>query len=350
MSYSASINFKTVNKVGSVARRFKFEDDTEIREGYAKRGDFVIFVVEREGSLIDELELTSGRITKPRPGDVVLGAVGMRRASLKLVASMPPEGLKVKEGTKLSLINRSGLIGIVEDTCVDGSLTEVRCIGLIATKGKVANTRDYRLNFPAIIDQLPPLIVVVGTNMEVGKTTIAHNLIRELSRRNIRVCAAKLTGTASLRDILMMKDAGALEVADFLDGGLVTTADKDETQEAAGIVLNYLCSYKPETIVVELGGGLLTSPSFILNYQELVPYFSVIVMAASDLTSAFGGAYIIREKYGLWVDAIGGPVANCRYFRSLTETITKTKTYDFRRQEETAAFINHILPRIKNRI
>ena len=70
----------------------------------------------------------------------------------------------------------------------------------------------------------PTVILVVGSSMDSGKTTAASSVVHGLSRSNALVCAAKLTGTASLKDRLIMEDAGAAEVLDFTDVGHASTA------------------------------------------------------------------------------------------------------------------------------
>lgn len=337
-----------IDKVGSVARRVEIDRTMTVGDDFAKLGDLVVFEIVTTGNIINELELTSGRITTPTAGDVVLGAVGSRRAVAKLIATVPTKGLEINRGTELALLSRGGLIGKIDEQIQDGSLTNVRCLGVVKRKGIVANIRDFSVPFSTNWSRLPPLVIVVGTNMEVGKTSVACGLTKAMKKSGLRICGAKLTGIASWRDILRLKDAGAIQVADFVDGGLATTLDGKDVREASGTVLNYLASFDPDVIVAELGGGILLGAPILLGYQELRKNFSAVILAAPDITAAFGGVEALKRFHDLTIDAIGGPVANSVLFRNAVKQFTGVEAYDFRDLAQSSSFLQTISVRLRS--
>jgi hypothetical protein len=334
-----------IGKVGSVARRVELTSGMNIDEEHAGLGDLVVFEVVDEGGHSAELELSSGRITTPSRGDIVLGAVGSRRAIAKLISSIPREGLEIYKGKELVLLNRGGLVGKVDELAQKVGLTTVKCLGIVKLEGKVVNIRDFRLPFPSVISKLPPLVVIAGTNMEVGKTEVCCNLIRTMKKSGLRICGAKLTGIASLRDILRLQDAGAFKVADFVDAGLANTLDGKNVRDSAGIVLNYLASLEPDVIIVELGGSIMLGAPVLLSYEELRRHFSSVILATSEVAAAYGGVEVLKRFHGLTVDAIGGPVANTSYFRNAVKKFSGVDAYDFRDPDQTNTFVSEIVGR-----
>ena len=53
-----------------------------------------------------------------------------------------------------------------------------------------------------------PVVAVVGTCMNAGKTQAACSLIQAFAHRGLKVAAGKATGVSLRRDVLAMEDAG----------------------------------------------------------------------------------------------------------------------------------------------
>jgi hypothetical protein len=143
-----------------------------------------------------------------------------------------------------------------------------------------------------------------------------------------------------------LKDAGAYEVGDFVDGGLANTLEGKHVQEAAGVLLNYLTSLSPDVIVVELGGGVVLGANIILDYAELKGYFSAVVVSAEEVTAAFGAVEALKRFHNLSTDAIGGPAANSQYFRHVVKHVTGISAYDFRNRDQAHLFLQTIMTRL----
>jgi hypothetical protein len=139
------------------------------------------------------------------------------------------EGVVPEEpGSTVDLLARSGLVGTVR--CKSASVkdpTRVRLLGYVTDPhGTVLNTRDYPLIEPKTRVKKAHrarMVLVVGTAMNSGKTLAAVACCWALRAMGHRVRAAKVTGTASLKDILHMEDAGAGPVADFTYLGFPST-------------------------------------------------------------------------------------------------------------------------------
>jgi hypothetical protein len=158
---------------------------------------------------------------------------------------------------------------------------------------------------------LPPLIVLVGTCMDAGKTTAAAVLISELTHRGQRVAAGKLTGVSLRRDILAMQDCGAEPVAIFTDFGVVTTNEANAVA-AAHSSIAYLAQSEPDLIVLEMGDGLLGTYGVrsLLGNRAIASSIASVVLCAQDPVGAWGGQRVLEEEYRLDVDVVSGRVTD----------------------------------------
>jgi len=167
----------------------------------------------------------------------------------------------------------------------------------------------------------------------VGKTTVATELIHTLvKQKGLKVSAAKLTGVATQRDILAMKDVGALSTLTFHDVGLTSTLNNhDGVVIATKTILNTLSKDKPEIIVVELGDGIIGwyGVEKLLNDKEFIHSISFTIVCAHDLVGAVGAKDIL-EKKGIQCNFFAGPVANNTAGTDYLEKILKIPSADIR--------------------
>jgi hypothetical protein len=155
------------------------------------------------------------------------------------------------------------------------------------------------------------VVAVVGTCMDAGKTVAACEIIHGLARRGLAVAAGKLTGVALQRDVLGMRDHGALDALSFVDAGVVTT-DPGTAPDAARRILGQLNRSRPDAIVLELGDGLLGEYGVqaILAAEDLVRHIRSVVLCATDPVGAWGGVRLLRDEYGLAPDVVTGPATD----------------------------------------
>jgi hypothetical protein len=179
-------------------------------------------------------------------------------------------------------------------------------IGIPASIGHGLPPLDERLDVRGV-----PVVAVVGTCMNSGKTQACQSLVQEFARARLAVHAAKSTGVSLRRDILSLEDAGARATLCFTDLGIVTTSARNAAA-LARTLLNRLAAGSPDVIVLELGDGLLGEYGVdaILAGEDIRAAFSAVLLAANDPVGAWGGIRMLRESYGIEVTAVTGPATD----------------------------------------
>jgi hypothetical protein len=303
------------DKVGSVVSGLALGRTLAVAGGRrrARVGDAVVVRALTDSATYNQLELPSGRLAKINPGDVLVGALGSRRALKGFVGDVPEWAA---EGDRLHLLNMGGVVG-----CCTGhhsSLSdaiEVEVVGFVVDEAqRVRNIADGAL---ALRDTLPegcaPLVVVAGACMNSGKTLAATELVRQATRAGWRVAAGKLSGVACLRDTLNMADHGAVSVASFLDCGLPSTVGVGDLAPVAKAIIARLNESAPDLVVIELGDGILGGYSVdsVFDDAELRGAIAAVVFCASDYVGVWGGVELFKRR-GLGVDLVAGSVTDSR--------------------------------------
>lgn len=278
-----------------------------------------------------ELENKNGRIHRLTDSTAALFVYGNRYATDAFEALVPDEPMDY-----VDLVSRSGVIGRVQ---VRNSRvlapTTVRVLGrVVDKKGRPLSTLDHSLIEPATIEKKSPrskLILVVGTSMNSGKSTAAAAMCWALTTMGHKVRASKVTGTASLKEILHMNDAGATHYNDFTYLGYPSTYMLEE-EEVLGIFndLDLKFANNPRNFwVVEAADGILQrETAMLLSSPEVKCRIHRLVFCASDAFGAIGGIHVLEELYGLYPDAISGIVASSPLgIRELTDH-TKVPAFD----------------------
>ena len=124
-----------------------------------------------------------------------------------------------------------------------------------------------------------------------------------------RVRASKVTGTASLKDILHMNDAGAHPYADFTYLGHPSTYMLPEEDLLA--VFNQLdlkFANNPKNFwVVEFADGIMQrETAILLNSPQVRERIHKLVFCASDAFGAIGGLRILAQEFNLVPDLLSG--------------------------------------------
>ena len=192
-----------LDKIASVVSRVGLSKSVSITSKLESiSGNTIVVRVLPKGRAKQELELSDGRMIRMFGDDVIVGALGRRRALRGHVGDVPST---VKVGDQLAILNRGGVIG--SPVCLDpepeGPLA-CEVLGMPIIDGRVPNLRDNAIkNVSSLAGMaIPPLAIVSGTSMASGKTTFLAELVQLLSKKGIRVAAGKLTGIACLRDLL----------------------------------------------------------------------------------------------------------------------------------------------------
>ena len=260
-----------------------------------------------------ELENKNGRIHRLTDSTSSLFVYGNRYATDAFEALVPDEQMDYAD-----LVARSGVISrvLVRNSRVLAP-TAVKILGRVVDKdGRPVSTLDHSLIQPGITEKKHPrskLILVVGTSMNSGKSTAAVAMAWALTTMGHKVRSSKVTGTASLKEILHMNDAGASVYNDFTYLGHPSTYMLDEDEVLA--IFNQLdlkFANNPRNFwVVEVADGILQrETAMLLSNPEVKERIHRLVFCASDAFGAIGGLHVLADVYGLHPDAISGLVAS----------------------------------------
>ncbi len=312
------MNKVLLDKTGSVTFTCRLPREVRLTpEIPALEGGVVAVRVLNAKSTYNQLELPSGRLSNIKPGDIVAGALGHRKALFGYSGYLPH---RVQTGDRLNLLNMGGVIGKCDGVNPDlGDPFDCEVLGQVLHFPYLAE----RVGVPAHISQgaIPlestldvggvPVVAVVGSCMNAGKTHAACALIQAFVHLGLRVAACKATGVSLRRDILAMQDAGASRTLIFTDLGIVTTTPEVAPQ-ATRTLLTQVAADRPDVIVLELGDGLigLYGVDAILDDPELRAAFHTVILAANDPVAAWGGVQLLKERYGLEADLITGPATD----------------------------------------
>ncbi len=302
----------SVQKVGSVTSRLGSFASVPVLPARrdAKVGDVIAVRALSESASYGSLELPSGRLAKINRGDVLLGALGKRRALKGFVGNVPTT---IAAGDRLHLLNMGGVVGICEGH--HSSFTDAIELEVLGTasdaEGNPLNIGDGALVPAETLAPSAPIVLIAGSCMNSGKTVAATEIIKQATAAGHSVAAAKISGVACLRDTLNMKDHGAIATASFLDCGLPSTVDHDDLASIARSILNHLNSLSPDMIVVELGDGIVGGYSVdeVLKNAEVMAAVTSLVFCASDYVGVIGGAAVLKDL-NLAIDVVAGSVTD----------------------------------------
>jgi hypothetical protein len=306
-----------LDKIASVTLRLELDRNAILGDEIpAEAGTVVAGRIVNAKTVYNTLEDVHGRLVPLHPGDVIAGALGHRDALYGYSGRVPK---KVRVGDELQVLNLGGVLGSgAKSTPGLGEPFRLEVLGSVlrfpylgTRVGVPAQIQQAALPHRPLPVKIPPVVAFVGTCMDAGKTTAASVLIGELSRRGARIAAGKLTGVSLRRDVLQMHDCGADAISIFTDFGVVTTNEQN-VLTAAHAAIAHLAETEPDFLVLEMGDGLLGTYGVhrLLADPALRSTLTAIVLCAQDPVGAWGGAQILRERYGLGVDVISGRVTD----------------------------------------
>ncbi|MEJ6732687.1 MAG: hypothetical protein QNK90_11480 [Opitutaceae bacterium] len=271
-------------------------------------GDVVYGEIQRLGQH-SSLENVSGRIHMTHNGSKGLFVFGNRYAP-DYFEGFVPESLT----RHIDLLARSGVVGEVKTkNALVKDPTRVKVLGYaLDENGEVLNTRNHSLVKPRATTKKPKrakLVLVVGTAMNSGKSMAAASCCWALSSMGYDVRGSKITGTASLQDILHMNDAGAYPYLDFTHLGHPSTymlPEEDLLDIFNKIDLKH-CNNASNYWVAEISDGIgQRETAILLNSEDVKSRIDTLIFAAGDAFGAIGGLKVLKERFGLEPDAISG--------------------------------------------
>ena len=259
------------------------------------------------------LESPAGRRVVMFPGDEIVVAYGHRYAPDQFEAEVPADL------GQTHLVAAGGVAGRV--TASKSGMqrpTVLQPLGLLTHPcGMVVTLKDFAPHVPRSPAEIAalngdrkrtPVIAVLGTSMNAGKSTTVSSLARGLTRAGQRVAAGKITGTGAGGDPGLYLDGGAATVLDFTDFGFPSTyrLGPGEVRAVFASMIHELAGTDADVVIVEIADG-----AYQLETQRLLadPLFTEYVdhalFSAADALSAVAGLQAIRER-GIIVAAVSG--------------------------------------------
>jgi hypothetical protein len=258
-----------------------------------------------------DLETHGGRRMALFPGDVFAAVLGHRYATDQF------EAIARCSGTQGHIVGIGGVCG--EVVSMNTRMTEptvIEWLGRLAgADGEPLHLSSFRIPSARVPRAgFATTILSLGASMNSGKTTTAAQMIHSLAAAGHRVAAAKLTGTACVKDPNLLRDAGAVAVLDFTHAGHPSTAgcSLEELLETATRLRAALEAHDPEFVVLEIADGIVQrETAMMLADDAFRASIDAVTFAGPDALSCDAG---VRRLRGLGYDVIAtaGIVANGR--------------------------------------
>ncbi len=267
-------------------------------------GDYVLGEVTHAPKGRQQIELPTGRMVEVTEGDLVVGAFSSRRATLEVVGDWQSIG----EDGVMHALTAAGLMGRV--TSLEPLHAQVVCLryrGHIVRNGVRVAMKQFVAAAPQECRYDCPTILLYGTSMSAGKTSAAKVIIRQLVAAGYRVVGSKLTGAGRYRDILVMQDAGAEAVFDFVDVGLPSSVcPRDEYRGALAVLLSLIAAEKADVVVAEAGASPLEPYNGDIVMEAIGAQLAFRVLCASDPYAVVG----VMRGFDLVPDIVAGVATN----------------------------------------
>lgn len=307
-----------VDKIASVAQHNALGAELRLSSDIpCEEGVLIAARVLNNKSRYNQLELTSGRMATVNQGDIIVGALGHRKALRGYSGHLPTT---LERGDTIQILNIGGVLGVCDSANPDvgppfdcevlGTVLSFpylgERIGVPARAGAESLSKSVALDTNGV-----PVIAMAGTCMDSGKTAAACAIVGRLRHLGFKVSACKATGVSLRRDVLAMEDAGASETMIFSDFGIVTTT-ADNGPALTRALLTGLATKRPDVIVLELGDGLLGAYGVeaILSDTAIRSALTAVVLCANDPVSAWGGARILRDQFDIEPAVVTGPATD----------------------------------------
>lgn len=307
-----------IDKISAVTKNLELKHNEKIMDDTntplpCDMGTVLAAEVLEDKSIYNEMELPTGRMSKLKKGDIIAVALGERAALKGFVGNLPTS---LYPGDIIHLLNMGGVAGVCTsaNTKEVGNPLRIRILGGIIRKGQQLNINQKTLYEPSdTMKSKVPLIIVTGTSMDSGKTTVAIEITKTLTRMGMKLAGAKLTGVGALRDLYKMQDYGVYNGVSFLDAGITSTAniDAETMKRVTKGALDHLSKDNPDAIIIEFGDGLMGryGVAAVLDTPEIKANVRLHIGCAGDPVAAIGLAKGCKEL-GVPIDVISGPVTD----------------------------------------
>ena len=255
---------------------------------------------------------TDNKFLRLFKGDVIVGTLGYRYASDAFHAD-------TIDLSNLHLLTNSGLIGTVsEKHAATNEPTRLKLLGTVVKKNNQENINLKKVLFQSgtIGLSYPPVVFMIGTGMNSGKTTTTARIGRALIEKGLSVAILKVTGSVSYRDLFEFEATGANYTADFSDYGFPSTylCSQEELASLYARMLEDTMPSKPDIILVEIADGILQRETQLLLKSEIAKSTNVgVVLTALCACSALTLVEKVKELNYTPI-AVSGIITNSPLF------------------------------------
>ena len=304
-------------------------------------GDYVACEVIGNAGSLYRVELVSGRRTPVLPGDLIIGALGRRAATHECVG----DWRETSDDLTMHQLTGAGLIGkVVSNSSWVGRPMSLQYRGHVVRGAKVA-LADF-VTPVAKAEYALPTVLVAGTSMSVGKTLTMRVIVNQLTQLGVSVVAAKLAGAAGYKDALSYGDAGAVQIFDYVDAGLVSTVcDPADYTAALETLLDRIGRSGADVAVCEIGASPLEPYNGQLAIERLRDQISLTALCAADAYAAAG----FRAACRIEPDFVTGPAANNSASTALVKELTGLPSHDLGSEEGISALHALLTDRLTKR-
>ena len=281
-----------------VTRNVPTDQVVQIRpmtERVPQPGDLVLAEV-RKIAQHTRIQLRDGRRSRLYPGDKVIVAYGNRYAPDQFEAVVPGDldecHLVAAGGVAARAVSKHASLKWPTSLRPEGFCLNAR--------GDTVNLSQYAICAShRVSGQHKPVIAVLGTSMNSGKTTTVASLVKGLGRSGCRVAALKATGTGSGNDLWAYEDAGATLALDFTDAGHPSTfkVARTEIERCLGHLLTSAhADQRIDIIVVEIADGLLhNETSELVVSNTFKRHVDHVLFAAGEAMGALAGVQTLHR-------------------------------------------------------
>lgn len=313
--------YSSMTRIADLQER-AFEVTSFDRERW-EDGDYVVAeVVSRSADRT--LELSSGRQIELAEGDLVVAALGVRRATLEATGDWREAGPDLR----MEILSGGGILGkLTSRSMVLGPFTEVEYRGHVSRGDRKVTMADFVTVPVTEVEFALPTVLLVGTSMSAGKTTAARIVIRRIKAAGARVVGAKVTGAGRYRDVLTMSDAGADHVFDFVDVGLPSSVCAEALyRRRLDILLTKIGQVDADFAVIEIGASPLEPYNGAVAMEKLTPHTRCMILCASDPYAVVG----LTSVFDRAPDLVTGITSNTHAGAELVEKLSGLRCLNIR--------------------
>ena len=304
--------YSSVTRISDLASR-EFELARRDRNLW-QTGDYVVGEVTDAHCTYRTIELPTGRMMEVMEGDLVVGCLGARAATLEAVGDW-----QAMDSDQFDALTSAGLFGkTTSKSPFLGSLLKLRYRGHAVRDGKPVTMLNSLPDLPRREFNIP-VILIIGTSMSAGKTLSGRTIVHLLSQAGMRVAGAKLTGAARYRDVLSYGDAGAVSVFDFVDAGIPSSVcSENDYRMRLDYLLSRIAESEPDVVVAEAGASPLEPYNGKIAMEILGNNIRFELLCAYDPYSVMG----VKAAFAREPDLVAGGASNTSAGIELVKKLT----------------------------